>query len=81
MQQTPTPNATQRELQKIVELKLPIRRHKALMQCTQARDDKIQALTPHRTPSKLTRTRGNLVASTPVARVVEVFTRRSTTTP
>ena len=62
------PTAHQRDLQKVVELELPIRRRAAMMQGIKDRDEKLRALKKVQLDADLVRLRGNL-ASVPVAHV------------
>ena len=59
------PSQHQRDLQKVVELELPIRRRTAMMQGIRDRDEKLKALKRHQLDSGITRLKGNL-ASVPV---------------
>ena len=64
--QTPTPPGQhQRDLQKVVELELPLRRRAAMMQGLRDRDEKLKALRMHQLDAGVTRMKGNL-ASVPV---------------
>ena len=62
------PTAHQRDLQKVVELELPIRRRAAMLQGIRDRDEKLRALKKAQLDADLVRLRGNL-ASVPVAHV------------
>ena len=59
------PSQHQRDLQKVVELELPIRRRAAMMQGIKDRDEKLRALRKVQLDADITRMRGNL-ASVPV---------------
>ena len=63
------PTAHQRDLQKVVELELPIRRRAAMLQGIRDRDEKLHALKKVQLDADIVRLRGNL-ASAPVAHVV-----------
>ena len=54
-----------RDLQKVVELELPLRRRAAMMQGVIDRDEKLKALKYHQLGAGITRLKGNL-ASVPV---------------
>ena len=54
-----------RDLQKVVELELPVRRRAAMMQGIRDRDEKLRALNRHQLDADITRLKGNL-ASVPV---------------
>ena len=60
------PTQHQRGLQKVVELGLPIRRRRAMMQGILESDEKLKALRKHQLDAGITRLKGNL-ASMPVA--------------
>ena len=61
--QKPTPpTAHQRDLQKVVELELPIRRRAAMMQGIKDRDEKLRALKKAQLDADLVRLRGNLAS-------------------
>ena len=62
------PKPPNRDLQKVVELELPIRRRAAMMQGIKDRDEKLRALKKVQLDADLVRLRGNL-ASVPVAHV------------
>ena len=62
------PTAHQRDLQKVVELELPIRRRAAMMQGIKDRDEKLRALKKVQLDADITRVKGNL-ASVPVPHV------------
>ena len=62
------PKPPNRDLQKVVELELPIRRRAAMMQGIRDRDEKLRALKKAQLDADLVRLRGNL-ASVPVAHV------------
>ena len=62
------PTAHQRDLQKVVELELPIRRRAAMLQGIRDRDEKLHALRRVQLDADIVRMRGNL-ASVPVAHV------------
>ena len=62
------PTQHQRDLQKVVELELPIRRRAAMMQGITDRDEKLRALKKVQLDADLVRLRCNL-ASVPVAHV------------
>ena len=62
------PKPPNRDLQKVVELELPIRRRAAMMQGIKDRDEKLRALKKAQLDADLVRLRGNL-ASVPVAHV------------
>ena len=67
-QQKPKPPSQhQRDLQKVVELELPIRRRTAMMQGIRDRDEKLRALKHHQLEADITRLKGNL-ASVPASR-------------
>ena len=59
------PSAHQRDLQRVVELELPIRRRAAMMQGIRDRDEKLGALKKVQFDADIIRLRGNL-ASMPV---------------
>ena len=63
------PTQHQRDLQKVVELELPIRRRAAMLQGIRDRDEKLHALKKVQLDAGIVRLRGNL-ASVPVAHVV-----------
>ena len=63
------PSQHQRELQKVVELELPIRRRAAMMQGIKDRDEKLRALRRHQLEADITRLKGNL-ASVPASHYV-----------
>ena len=52
----------QRDLQKVVELELPIRRRAAMMQGIKDRDEKLRALKKVQLDADLVRLRGNLAS-------------------
>ena len=52
----------QRDLQKVVELELPIRRRAAMMQGIKDRDEKLKALRHHQLEADITRLKGNLAS-------------------
>ena len=56
------PSQHQRDLQKVVELELPIRRHAAMMQGIRDRDEKLKALRHHQLEADITRLKGNLAS-------------------
>ena len=60
------PTAHHRDLQKVVELELPIRRRAAMLQGIRDRDEKLHALRRVQLDADIVRMRGNL-ASVPVA--------------
>ena len=62
------PTAHQRDLQKVVELELPIRRRAAMLQGIRDRDEKLHALRRVQLDADIIRMRGNL-ASVPVGHV------------
>ena len=62
------PKPPNRDLQKVVELELPLRRRAAMMQGIRDRDEKLRALKKAQLDADLVRLRGNL-ASVPVAHV------------
>ena len=62
------PKPPNRDLQKVVELELPIRRRAAMMQGIKDRDEKLRAIKKAQLDADLVRLRGNL-ASVPVAHV------------
>ena len=62
------PKAPNRDLQKVVELELPIRRRAAMLQGIRDRDEKLHALRRVQLDADIVRMRGNL-ASVPVAHV------------
>ena len=62
------PSQHQRDLQKVVELELPIRRRAAMMQGIRDRDEKLRALKKVQLDAGIIRMRGNL-ASVPVQHV------------
>ena len=59
------PTQHQRDLQKVVELELPIRRRAAVMQGIKDRDEKLRALKRVQLDADITRLKGDL-ASVPV---------------
>ena len=63
------PKPPNRDLQKVVELELPIRRRAAMMQGIKDRDEKLRALKKVQLDADIVRLRGNL-ASVPMAYVV-----------
>ena len=63
------PKPPNRDLQKVVELELPIRRRAAMLQGIRDRDEKLRALKKVQLDADIVRLRGNL-ASVPVAHVV-----------
>ena len=62
------PSQHQRDLQKVVQLELPIRRRAAMMQGIKDRDEKLRALKKVQLDADIIRMRGNL-ASVPVTHV------------
>ena len=62
------PKPPNRDLQKVVELELPLRRRAAMMQGIRDRDEQLRALKKAQLDADLVRLRGNL-ASVPVAHV------------
>ena len=61
--QKPKPPTQHREdLQNVVELELPLRRHAAVMQGIKDRDDKLRALKKVQLDADLVRLRGNLAS-------------------
>ena len=56
------PSQHQRDLQKVVELELPIRRRAAMMQGIRDRDEKLKALKYHQLDADVTRMKGNLAS-------------------
>ena len=62
------PKPPNRDLQKVVELELPIRRRAAMLQGIRDRDEKLHALRRVQLDADIIRMRGNL-ASVPVAHV------------
>ena len=56
------PSQHQRDLQKVVELELPIRRRAAMMQGIRDRDEKLSALKHHQPEADITRLKGNLAS-------------------
>ena len=62
------PKPANRDLQKVVELELPIRRRAAMLQGIRDRDEKLHALRKVQLDADIVRMRGNL-ASVPVAHV------------
>ena len=62
------PKPPNRDLQKIVELELPLRRRAAMLQGIRDRDEKLHALRRVQLDADIVRMRGNL-ASVPVAHV------------
>ena len=62
------PKPPNRDLQKVVELELPIRRRAAMMQGIKDRDEKLRALKKVQLDADIVRMRGNL-ASVPVPHV------------
>ena len=62
------PKPPNRDLQKIVELELPLRRRAAMLQGIRDRDEKLHALRRVQLDADIIRMRGNL-ASVPVAHV------------
>ena len=62
------PKPPNRDLQKVVELELPIRRRAAMLQGIRDRDEKLHALRRVQLDADIVRMRGNL-ASVPVAHV------------
>ena len=51
-----------RDLQKVVELELPLRRRAAMMQGVADRDEKLKALKYHQLEADITRLKGNLAS-------------------
>ena len=51
-----------RDLQKVVELELPLRRRAAMMQGVADRDEKLKALKYHQLEADVTRLKGNLAS-------------------
>ena len=62
------PKPPNRDLQKVVELELPLRRRAAMLQGIRDRDEKLHALRRVQLDADIVRMRGNL-ASVPVAHV------------
>ena len=62
------PKPPNRDLQKVVELELPIRRRAAMLQGIRDRDEKLRALKKVQLDADIVRMRGNL-ASVPVPHV------------
>ena len=62
------PKPPNRDLQKVVELELPIRRRAAMLQGIRERDEKLHALRRVQLDADIVRMRGNM-ASVPVAHV------------
>ena len=62
------PTQHQRDLQKVVELELPMRRRAAMMQGIQEREERLRALKRAQLDAGITRMKGNL-ASVPVPHV------------
>ena len=62
------PKPPNRDLQKVVELELPLRRRAAMLQGIRDRDEKLHALRRVQLDADIIRMRGNL-ASVPVAHV------------
>ena len=60
------PSQHQRDLQKVVELRLPIRRRETMVQGIVGRDEKLRALKHHQLEADITRLKGNL-ASVPAS--------------
>ena len=56
------PTQHQRDLQKVVELELPIRRRAAMMQGIRDRGEKVRALKHHQLEAGITRLKGNLAS-------------------
>ena len=56
------PSQHQRDLQKVVELELPIRRRAAMMQGIKDRDEKLKALRHHQLEADIARLKGNLAS-------------------
>ena len=56
------PSQHQRDLQKVVELELPIRMRVAMMQGIKDRDEKLKALRHHQLEADITRLKGNLAS-------------------
>ena len=56
------PSQHQRDLQKVVELELPIRRRAAMMQGIRDRDEKLKALKYHQLDADVTRMKCNLAS-------------------
>ena len=56
------PSQHQRDLQKVVELELPIRRRAAMMQGIRDRDEKLRALEHHQLEADITRLKGHLAS-------------------
>ena len=52
----------QRDLQKVVELGLPVRRRAAMMQGIRDRDEKLKALKYHQLEADIARLKGNLAS-------------------
>ena len=66
------PKPPNRDLQKVVELELPIRRRAAMLQGIRDRDEKLHALRRVQLDADIVRLRGNL-ASVPVAHVATML--------
>ena len=62
VRQKPRPSQHQRDLQKVVELELPIRRRAAMMQGGGGRHEKLRALKRHQLQADITRLKGNLAS-------------------
>ena len=62
------PTQHQRDLQKVVEMELPMRRRAAMMQGIQEREERLRALKKVQLDADIVRMRGNL-AAVPVAHV------------
>ena len=62
------PTQHQRDLQKVVEMELPMRRRAAMMQGIQEREERLRALKKVQLDADIIRMRGNL-AAVPVAQV------------
>ena len=60
--QKPKPTQHHRDLQKVVELELPIRRRAAMMQGIRDRDEKLRALKRVQLDADITRMKGNLAS-------------------
>jgi len=56
------PTQHQRDLQKVLELELPIRRRAAMMQGITDRDEKLKALNRHQLQAGIARLKGNLAS-------------------
>ena len=56
------PSQHQRDLQKVVQLELPIRRRAAMMQGIKDRDEKLRALKRVQLDADITRLKGNLAS-------------------